>query len=443
MSFPKYPKYKDSGVEWLGMVPEHWNVTRSDGQIRTSRDSIDAEKLSGREVYHYSIPVVQETGQGQVEDGDEIDSAKLVVSEPQILVSKLNPRKGTVCIATPKDRLTVCSTEFVPVIPVGTDLGFLAYLVQTENYRCRLESLVESVTRSHQRVQPVDVVRFLWAFPSRSEQSSISSFLDHETSKIDALISEQEKLIELLKEKRASVISHAVTKGLNENVKMKDSGVEWLGMVPEHWEIKRIKAVSSFSGGGTPSRENLGYWNGDIPWVSPKDMKMERIVGAEESITEEGLSSSAASMVPSGAVLMVVRSGILKHTIPVAINEVPVALNQDMKALRLDSKRCAADFFLRFVQGLNDRLLLVWSKQGATVESIEHDYLAKTIIPLPPLSEQQAITSFLDREIGKLNSLIEESEAAINLLQERRSALISAAVTGQIDVHDFVPSKAA
>lgn len=204
-------KMKDSGVEWLGKVPEHWEVTRSDSLIRTSRDSIDAAELSGREVYHYSIPVVQETGQGQVEDGSEIDSAKLVVSEPQVLVSKLNPRKGTICVAVPKDRLTVCSTEFVPVIPVGGDLSFLAYLVQTENYRCRLESMVESVTRSHQRVQPADVVRFHWAFPSLSEQSAIASFLDYETSKIDSLIKEAESVINLLQERRSALISAAVT----------------------------------------------------------------------------------------------------------------------------------------------------------------------------------------------------------------------------------------
>ena len=140
--------------------------------------------------------------------------------------------------------------------------------------------------------------------------------------------------------------------------KYKPSGVEWLGDVPEHWDLPKLKSIASFSGGGTPSRENLAYWNGDIPWVSPKDMKAERIVGAEEYITEEGLRSSSSNLLSAGRVLMVVRSGILKHTIPVAINDVPVALNQDMKALDFNSNRCVARFFLRWVQGFNDRLLL-------------------------------------------------------------------------------------
>ena len=178
--------------------------------------------------------------------------------------------------------------------------------------------------------------------------------------------------------------------------KYKDRGVEWLGEVPAHWALPKLKSVASFSGGGTPSRENKAYWNGDIPWVSPKDMKVERILGAEESITEEGLRSSASNLLPPGRVLMVVRSGILKHTIPVAINETAVALNQDMKALNFDTNRCVGRFFLRWVQGLNDRLLLAWAKQGATVESVEHGYLADTVIPLPDIAEQVVIAAFLD-----------------------------------------------
>ena len=211
--------------------------------------------------------------------------------------------------------------------------------------------------------------------------------------------------------------------------KYKDSGVEWLGEVPEGWEIKKIKSFSSFSGGGTPSRENLAFWNGDIPWVSPKDMKTERIIGAEESISDEGLRSSSTTLIQANRLLMVVRSGILKHTIPVAINEVPVALNQDMKAIDFDDTLCASGFFLRWVQGLNSQLLLAWSKQGATVESIEHDYLVNTIVPLPPLEEQTAIAGFLDRETAKIDALVAEQKRLVELLKEKRQAVISHAVT--------------
>ena len=209
----------------------------------------------------------------------------------------------------------------------------------------------------------------------------------------------------------------------------KDSGVEWLGEVPAHWGLPKLKSIASFSGGGTPSRENLAYWNGDIPWVSPKDMKAERIIDAEESITEEGLSGSASNLLPPGRVLMVVRSGILKHTIPIAINEIAVALNQDMKALEFDTNKCLGRFFLRWVQGFNDRLLLAWAKQGATVESIEHNYLADTVIPLPDVAEQMCIAAFLDRETAKIDGLVAEQRRLMELLKEKRQAVISHAVT--------------
>lgn len=211
--------------------------------------------------------------------------------------------------------------------------------------------------------------------------------------------------------------------------KYKDSGVPWLGEVPEHWTLPKLKSIASFSGGGTPSRENPVYWNGNIPWVSPKDMKADQIDRAEEAITKEGLESSAARLLPPGCVLMVVRSGILKHTIPVAINATSVALNQDMKALTFNSGRCIGRFFLRWVQGLNDRLLLAWAKQGATVESIEHSYLADTIVPLPDIAEQTRIAKFLDEETAKIDELIAEQQLLIGLLKEKRQAVISHVVT--------------
>lgn len=213
----------------------------------------------------------------------------------------------------------------------------------------------------------------------------------------------------------------------------KDSGVEWLGAVPEHWLFHKLKYLARFSGGGTPSRDNLAYWNGDVPWVSPKDMKAETIIGAEESITAEGLQNSTTSLVPPGRVLLVVRSGILKHTIPVAINNVEVALNQDMKALRLNPERALSSFFLRWVQGFNDDLLQAWLKQGATVESIEQEYLADTIVPMPSVHEQKMIVDHLDRETARIDALVEKKSRFIELLREKRQALITHAVTKGLD----------
>lgn len=209
----------------------------------------------------------------------------------------------------------------------------------------------------------------------------------------------------------------------------KDSGVEWLGRVPEHWELRKLKHMARFSGGGTPTRDNPEFWNGVIPWISPKDMKSEFITGAEECITAAGLAGSSSSMVPADRVLIVVRSGILKHTIPIAINQVPVALNQDMKAIWLDAEYLSAQFFMRWVQGLNDDLLKAWLKQGATVESIEQEYLGNTLMPVPPSSEREQIVQYLDRETSRIDALIAKKTRFIELLREKHQALITHAVT--------------
>lgn len=413
MSFPRYPEYKDSGVEWLGEVPAHWDVVSLKRMVEIQNGS-DHKHIQQEEGY----PVI---GSG----GVFAYASEFVYDGESVLLG----RKGT--IDKPlyvNEKFWTVDTMYWTKIRPGT-FGKFAYYTALGipfayySTNTALPSMTKGALDAH-----------LVCFPEENEQIDIASFLDRETAKIDTLIAEQEQLIALLKEKRQAVISHAVTKGLDPSVKMKDSGIEWLGEVPEHWEVLPLKYFASFSGGGTPSRENLSYWNGDIPWVSPKDMKSERIIVAEECITEAGLSNSSSSLLPADRVLMVVRSGILQHTIPVAINDVPVALNQDMKAILFREGSCLSDFFFRWVQGLNGVLLLAWAKQGATVESIEQTYLANTVFPLPPIEEQKAIIGFINQQVDMFDGLTAEAVRGIELLKERRSALISAAVTGKIDV---------
>lgn len=209
----------------------------------------------------------------------------------------------------------------------------------------------------------------------------------------------------------------------------KASGVEWLGELPEHWTIEKLKFFVSFSGGGTPSKEVPSYWDGSIPWVSPKDMKRPRIAETEDYITDEGQANSPCALIPPQSVLTVVRSGILQHSIPVAINEVPVTLNQDMKAL-LPGVRVDSRFLAYQITGCQKELREVWVKQGATVESIEHQRMADSQFALPPLEEQQAIAGYLDAETARIDTLIQEKEGLIGLLREWRQSVISEYTSG-------------
>ena len=210
------------------------------------------------------------------------------------------------------------------------------------------------------------------------------------------------------------------------------STVSWGAAFPADWPRTRIKHICRFAGGGTPDKGNAAFWNGDIPWVSPKDMKSAWIDDTEDHITVEGLENSATRVVPPGAVLLVMRSGILRHTIPVAINRVPVALNQDMRALT-PGPQVEARFLARVLEGHQQQLLNAWSKVGSTVESLESDLVGETEIAVPPLPQQDAIADYLDCETARLDALVAAKERVLGLLAEKRRALISYAVTRGLD----------
>lgn len=208
--------------------------------------------------------------------------------------------------------------------------------------------------------------------------------------------------------------------------------VNWVSCAPASWKRRRLKFLVNFVGGATPSKEQPEYWNGDIPWVSPKDMKSAEISDAQDHITRAGLSASATSMIPEGSVLVVVRSGILRHTLPVSINTNRVALNQDMKAL-LPKAGLTSKFLRYFLLGGRRALLDDLRKQGATVESIDQTLFENLRVPLPTVGEQIEISSFLDYETSEADGLVSHYRELIDLLDEKRTALINTAVTRGLD----------
>lgn len=221
--------------------------------------------------------------------------------------------------------------------------------------------------------------------------------------------------------------------GLVPYPRMRESGVAWLGRVPEHWSVRKLKYGVTFSGGGTPSKSDVSFWNGDIPWVSPKDMARSRIVDTIDHVTAQAVKASTTSIVPPGALLIVVRSGILRRTIPVAINLIDVTLNQDMKALRPRAGLIQSDYLLALVQGNEARLIAEWTKHGATVESIEHELMANSPVPFPPITEQTAIARYLTHATRRIHRYISAKQKLIALLEEQRQAIIHRAVTRGLD----------
>ena len=442
MKYQAYPEYKDSGVEWLDKIPNHWNKASLKMYCHVTDGS------------HHS-PTIQSSGEPFVSVTDvgvntiNFEDCKRISQDDfmRLVHEGCKPKAGELLLT--KDGAigrAVVVKETYPEFVILSSLGLLSPSNELMNYYLfyylisginidQMNSLIHGSALRRMTISKID--NLIITLPSLVEQAQITNFLDHETAKIDTLIAKQQLLIELLKEKRQAVISHAVTKGLNPNAPMRDSGVEWLSEVPEHWEIVPLKYLCKFSGGGTPSKENLSYWTGgDIPWVSPKDMKSFWLSDTQDKLTEKAVKESSTNFVESGALLMVVRSGILQRTIPIAINTVRVTLNQDMKALRFNSQM-NVEYSANYILGYQDSLLLEWSKEGTTVESIEHEYLSSSLFPVPPIEEQEKINESIKERMDVFQSLEDYAIRGIALMQERRTALISAAVTGKIDVRNF------
>lgn len=272
--------------------------------------------------------------------------------------------------------------------------------------------------------------------PSTTEQRAIAAFLDGETARIDALVMKKERLIELLQEKRTALITHAVTNGLHPNVPTKDSGVEWLGEIPAHWEVKRTKFAAKLRSGHTPSRQRPEYWEAcTIPWFGLADVwqirdgQTEYVSETSERISELGLANSAATLLPKGTV-------ILSRTASVgfsAILGVDMATTQDFVNW-IPTPMLRAEYLLYVFRAMRHEFRRV--TMGSTHQTIYMPDVGRFSAPIPPRQEQDQIVAFIRHETAKLDALVAKLREAIDRVKEFRTALISAAVTGKIDVRD-------
>jgi type I restriction enzyme S subunit len=445
--FQPYAKYKDSGVEWLGEIPAHWDVKPFKALLSRNDSGVWGEDFSDDGVIVLRSTEQTVDGEWNIKNPAKRRLTTREASDARLKVGDLVVTKSsgselhigkTSIVDTSVSALNCCFSNFMQRLRVAwPNLSrYCWYLLNCPVAREQLVFLSSTTTGlGNLNGSILGSIRVTVA--PDNEQQAIAAFLDREIAKIDTLRAKKERLIELLQEKRTALITQAVTKGLDPNVPMKESGVEWLGDVPIAWNLLRLKHIVQFLGGGTPSKDNLEYWQGDIPWVSPKDMKSWIVSDTVDKITEEAVAGSATKVVGPDTVLIVVRSGILNHTIPVALSGSEVALNQDLKALKAQAA-VVPEYLAYFIAGMQSPLLFAWRKEGATVESLELDLIANTLIPLPPVSQQRIIVNYLKRETATIDVLTAKINVAIERLKEYRTALISAAVTGKIDVRDEV-----
>ena len=272
--------------------------------------------------------------------------------------------------------------------------------------------------------------------PAIAEQQAIADYLDTETARIDELIREKEGLIGLLGEHRQGVASDAVVRGLRRDCAMK-SVTGGFGSIPAHWRLVPLKRFVRVSGGHTPSTDNPAYWDGAMPWVSPKDMKREELSGSIDHVTDAAVDDCGLTVVAPGATLVVVRGMILAHSFPVARNIVPVTINQDMKAIRPESD-VLSEYLPWMLRGVTPVVLSLTEQSAHGTLALRTDKFFGEALPIPPASEQAEIVAFLQTELPKIDALIAHTKDEIRLLKELRAATIAEAVLGRIDVRTAV-----
>jgi type I restriction enzyme S subunit len=417
-------------VEWIGEVPAYWEAQRMDAFTSIYRHPMSNEILSSREVFHYSIPSVQERGTGQLEDGDTIESNKTLISEQVLLVSKLNPRKGTIALASPQQAVTVCSGEFIPLVPRQCVPRYLEYVYRSEYVRQLLSSRVESVTRSHQRVNPIEIYKMFWTWPPLPEQHAIAAFLDRETGRIDTLIERKVRQVELLQEKRAALISHAVTRGLNRDVKMKDSRVEWIGKIPEHWTLLPMKRNWQVT---DCKHKTVSFIDNGIPVASIGEVKTidVNLVNAKMTTYEEYEELIGGGRKPKRGDIIYSRNATVGAAAFVN-NDVDFCMGQDVCLIssKINNQRFLIHQLLSPVVINQLESLYV----GATFKRINVDQIKNFLIVCPSPKEQEVIASYCDKISQRAEILSTKIRQSLSKLREYRTALISAAVTGKIDV---------
>lgn len=436
MSLPRYEKYKDSGVEWLGEVPEHWGIVQGRRLFSQKRDPAfaDDEQLSASQKYG----VVPQKLFMEIEDKkvtlalSGLENFKHV--ERDDFVISLRSFQGGIERSQYIGCVSPAYTVLRAIKPICG--SYWAQVLKSPEYVTTLQSVTDGI-RDGKNISYEQFGQIWLPNPSIEDQQIIAAFLAHETAKIDALIAEQLKLIELLKEKRQAAISHAVTKGLNPDTKMKDSGIEWLGEVPEHWEVEKFGYISNVVRGASPRPAgDPKYFDGEyIPWITVAEITKDEHVylnTTETMLTEMGSINSR-----------IIKSGTLVLSNSGATLGVPKILaitgcaNDGVIAFEGLSQSANKFFLYYFLSSLTvnlrDRI-----KQGSGQPNLNTDIIKSLEIPFPSYVEQTAISAHLDYQKSKINILILEAKNVITLLQERRTALISAAVTGKIDVRGLV-----
>jgi type I restriction enzyme S subunit len=426
MKMKKYDSYKNSGIEWLGEIPKHWEVIKL-GYVFRAKKGNNASKLTKE--FCGKIPGKFNVYSGQTENNGIMDSINFFEFNYEengcLFTTTVGAKAMTIKYLQEKFSLSQnCMIMFSKKDFIY--IKFFYYHLQP------LFSYERKFIPDHMQAsfRMEDFYQFKSALPPKQEQEKIASFLDEKTTKIDELIKQKEKLIKLLKERKEVVINDAVTKGLNKNVKMKNSGIEWLGEIPEHWEVMKITHIFNEIGSGTtPNSSNTKYYNGNINWLQTGDLTDNIIFKTSKKITNKALKDySTLKIYPKNSIVIAMYGATIGK---VGLLNIETTTNQACCVLSKSKKVLEKYAFYWFISSKKDIISMGY---GGGQPNISQNLIKSLKMQVPPLNEQKQIVEYIENEVSKIDKAVELQQNYINKLKEYKTTLIDNVVTGKVKV---------
>jgi len=432
----------DRNVPWLNQCRSSWNFKPIKYLCELNARVLPEDTDPNTEIFYIDIGSVNPDGSWTTSEpmifNQAPSRARRVLRNGDVLISTVRTYLRAITYIDKISENFICSTGFA-VLSAKKDVNpkFLAHWVRSTYFVA--EIVARSVGVSYPAINATDIGNLPFPILSLDEQRTIAAFLDSETERIDTLITKKERQIELLQEKRTALISHAITRGLNPDVKMKDSGVEWMGEIPEHWEILAIKRITNVPITDGP-HETPELLDEGIPFISAEAIKNDKVDFAKMRgyISLEDHAKFSRKYKPQRGDIYLIKSGATTGNVAFVDTDDEFNIWSPLAAIRPDSKKAITPFVFFFMKSKNffQSIELGWSY--GTQQNIGMNVIENIPIALPPLEEQESIAALLNTKTIRIDEIASKVKNGIDLLQEYRTTLISAAVTGKIDVHKEV-----
>ncbi len=443
----RYPEYKDSGVEWIGKIPQEWTVAplkHLSTFVSRGAGPVYVEE-SGVRVVNQACIYWNGFREDRVKYHEECDWTKLkgALRSGDLLVNSTGTGTLGRALLFDRDGAYVADSH-VTIVRFGDKVlpRYVYYLVQTPLYQGFIYAALVNGSTNQIELSREGLLSTDFIVPMIRDQRAIADFLDRKTQEIDTLIQKKQALIDLLKEQRTAVINRAVTKGLDPTVPMKDSGIEWLGEVPEHWRVGKLGWVAPLIQTG-PFGSQLhadDYIEGGIPLVNPSNIVNGRIVADQKkTVSTDSVRKLSRHVLETGNIVFA-RRGEMGRCALVTENEAGWMCGTGSIKVKFDREQVFPSYMTLLLSTSGVEQWLVLESVGSTMNNLNTEILTNIPVPIPPRDEQEAIVRHVNHQSTNAGRLLRQEQQGIDLLKELRTSLISEVVTGKIDVRDEVPA---